>query len=121
MIQFLGRFHVVLVHLPIGILLLACLFQWLEAGQKYFHLRAATSLAFLLGMISAILSALTGYFLSLGGDYDTSLVATHQWFGISVACVSIFVYLLRRREASRLVNTSASIALFLLIIMSKNF
>jgi drug/metabolite transporter (DMT)-like permease len=71
--------------LPIGILLLACGFQWLERSQKFSTLRTATSIALLIGMICAILAALTGYLLSFSGDYDEGLVITHQWFGISVA------------------------------------
>src|SRR5438045_8511352 len=89
MSEFFGHFHVALVHLPIGILLLACVFQWLERRPKFSSLHAATSIALLIGMICAILSALTGYLLSFSGDSDEGLVITLQWFGISVAVVSI--------------------------------
>ncbi len=111
MSEFFGHFHVVLVHLPIGILIIACIFQWLEQKPKFTSLHTATDLAFLLGMICAIFSAITGYLLSLSGDYDEQLVNTHQWFGISVAVVSIIMYYLRRRSVSVKVQTFSSIAL----------
>jgi uncharacterized membrane protein len=118
MSQFFGHFHVVLVHLPIGILIIACIFQWLEQKSKFSSLHTATDLAFLLGMICAILSAITGYLLSLSGDYDEQLVNTHQWFGISVAVVSIVMYYLRKRSVPVKVQTFSSVTLFLLIIIT---
>ena len=118
MSEFFGHFHVVLVHLPIGILIIACIFQWLEQKRKFTSLHIAADLAFLLGMICAIFSAITGYLLSLSGDYDEQLVNTHQWFGISVAVVSIIMYYLRRRSISVKVQTFSSVALFLLIIIT---
>jgi len=96
MLQFLGHLHPVLVHLPIGILLLACFFQLLSAREKYIHLEHAISITLCWGMISAIASCITGYILSGSGDYDEDLVAKHQWLGISVAVVSALYYFLYR-------------------------
>src|SRR5438046_2677947 len=118
MAEFFGHFHVVLVHLPIGILLLACVFQWLERKPKFSSLHAATGIAFLIGMICAIFSAITGYLLSLSGDYDEQLVNTHKWFGISVAAVSIIMFYLHRRSVAAITQFSASVLLFLLIIIT---
>ncbi|HEY2720587.1 MAG TPA: c-type cytochrome domain-containing protein, partial [Chitinophagaceae bacterium] len=56
--------------------------------------------------------------LSLSGDYDTQLVSTHQWFGISVACVSIVMFYLHRKPASINTQTFASGLLFLLIVIT---
>jgi hypothetical protein len=117
MAEFFGHFHVVLVHLPIGVLLLACVFQWLERRPKFSSLHAATSIALLIGMICAILSALTGYLLSFSGDYDEGLVITHQWFGISVAAVSIAMFYYHNK-ASFKTKVSISILLFVLIIIT---
>ena len=118
MSEFVGHFHVVLVHLPIGILLLACLFQWLERRPKFSSLHVATNIAFLLGMIGAILSAFTGYLLSFSGDYDEGLVITHQWFGISVAGISIAMFYYHSKAASFKTRLSISILLFVLIVIT---
>ena len=118
MSEFFGHFHVVLVHLPIGILLLACVFQWLERRPKFSSLHVATNIALLIGMICAILSALTGYLLSFSGDYDEGLVITHQWFGISVAAVSIAMFYYHNKAASFKTQVSISILLFVLIIIT---
>lgn len=107
----IGRFHPVLVHLPIGILLLAGLFQLLAVKPKFSGLQAATGIALFWGMITAILSCISGYLLSQTGDYDESLVKTHQWFGISTAFISIIAYLFNRWE-----NEFAKWAVLIMVI-----
>jgi uncharacterized membrane protein/mono/diheme cytochrome c family protein len=115
MIETIGHFHVVLVHLPIGILLLACLFAWLERHAAFQGLQQGTSIALLIGMIAAICSAVTGYCLSLEGDYPGDLVAAHQWFGISVAVFSIVLYAVHKRKTGGWSTRIISLLVVLLI------
>lgn len=96
--EVIGNFHPVLVHLPIGILLLAALFQLLSLKPQFTSLHAATGIALFWGMISAIASCISGYLLSLSGDYDEGLVDTHKWFGITTAFTSLIAYLFKRWE-----------------------
>src|SRR6187397_908412 len=96
--ELIGHFHPVLVHLPIGILLLAALFQLLTLKPKHAALQTATGIALFWGMISAILSCISGYFLSLSGDYDDELVDMHTWFAIATASISLIAYLFNRWE-----------------------
>jgi mono/diheme cytochrome c family protein len=98
MTELIGRFHPVLVHLPIGILLLAALFQLLALRPKYASMHAALSIALFWGMISAILSCISGYFLSLSGDYDDELIDRHTWFAIATASISLIAYFFHRWE-----------------------
>ena len=96
--ELIGHFHPLLVHLPIGILLIAALFQLLALRPKYASMHAAISIALFWGMISAILSCISGYFLSLSGDYDDELIDTHTWFAISTASISLIAYFFNRWE-----------------------
>src|SRR6187401_1411300 len=96
--ELIGHFHPLLVHLPIGILLLAALFQLLALRPKYASMHAAMSIALFWGMISAILSCISGYLLSLSGDYEDELVDMHTWFAIATASVSLIAYLFNRWE-----------------------
>jgi mono/diheme cytochrome c family protein/uncharacterized membrane protein len=98
MTELIGRLHPLLVHLPIGILLLAALFQLLALKPKYAALHAAISIALFWGMISAILSCISGYLLSLSGDYDDELIDAHTWFAIATASISLIAYLFNRWE-----------------------
>jgi len=118
MLQPLAHLHVALVHLPIGILLLACVFLWLERKPRFSSLHVATQIAFMVGMICAILSVITGYLLSRSGDYDEGLVTAHQWMGISVAVVSIVMYYLYKRSLRGGLPLSVSVLLFILIIIT---
>ena len=96
--ELIGHFHPLLVHLPIGILLLAALFQLLALRPKYASMHVTISIALFWGMISAILSCISGYFLSLSGDYDEELIDTHTWFAIATASISLIAYLFNRWE-----------------------
>ena len=96
MVELIGHLHPVLVHLPIGILLLACFFQLLSAKERYSQLQHALGITLFLGMLSAIAACVTGYILSGSGDYDEELVYKHQWLGISVAVVAALYYFLYR-------------------------
>ena len=88
-----GRMHPLLVHLPIGILITGLMLQWFSRNGKNASLRPALLPIYLAGCIAAMLSCISGYILSLNEDYDTSLLQTHQWMGISVAIVSIMLFL----------------------------
>jgi uncharacterized membrane protein/mono/diheme cytochrome c family protein len=118
MSELIGHFHPVLVHLPIGILLLACLFQWLSAKGKYVSLQLATGISLFIGMLGAIASCVSGYLLSGSGDYDEQLVSRHQWLGISVAVVAVVFYLLHYKKMLAKLQWWLAALLFLLIIIT---
>ncbi|HJW17362.1 MAG TPA: c-type cytochrome domain-containing protein [Flavisolibacter sp.] len=116
--EFIGRFHPVLVHLPIGILLLALLLQQLSRKEKYAVAPGALKIIWLLGILSALLSCITGFLLSNNGEYDGTTVALHMWGGIAVTAVSLLVasrVFIRRYDA---VYKAGSIALLILILIT---
>ena len=92
---FSGRFHPLLVHLPIGILLLAFLFECLSANTKYKTLKYAVQPALFWGSVSAIASAITGFFLRKEGGYEEHIANLHQNLGIATATASLVLYVLR--------------------------
>jgi len=89
--EFIGRFHPLLVHLPIGILLLALALQWLSRKEQYRLPHAVMKVVWISGAFTALLSCVTGYTLSLNGEYDTDTVAIHMWMGIAVTAVSLLI------------------------------
>lgn len=96
--EFIAHFHPVLVHLPIGILLLAILIHWLSTKEKYKDLSIAIPIAYLTGAVTATLSCMTGYLLSGAGEYDETTLNLHQWMGILVAFSSAAGYLFSRTK-----------------------
>jgi uncharacterized membrane protein len=92
MIELLGHFHPVLVHLPIGILMVALLMQWLSNKPKYKAVKQVVPIILLCGTIAALISCITGYLLSISDDYDQSLVNWHMWMAIGVVLTSAVLY-----------------------------
>lgn len=117
-VDFAGSFHPLLVHLPIGILLLAALFQLLSQREKYQSLASAVSIILFIGMISAIASCISGYLLSTTGDYDELMIFNHQWLGIAMAIISVLAWYLNRNERQ---NTWITALLVFLIILTGHF
>lgn len=115
--EVIAHFHPLLVHLPIGILLLAILFHWLSTKEKYAGLSTALSIAYLVGAITAVLSCITGYLLSGSGEYDETTLNLHQWMGILVAFVSVTGYLFSRNQNVQQLKW-ASIALLILLTIT---
>lgn len=91
--EFIGHLHPALVHLPIGILLVALLLIWLSKKERYNLSPALISLVLLIGAISAVITCVTGYLLSLSGDYEADLLSWHMWMGIGVAFASFLLYI----------------------------
>lgn len=92
---FVGRFHPLLVHLPIGFLFFAFLLElWQRFGNKK-GLGDAIASALFLGGVSAVSAAGTGYLLSQGGGYGEDTLSIHMWLGFGVAFFALIAFVLR--------------------------
>lgn len=95
--DFVGRLHPLLVHLPIGILLLAVLFTFLSKSNNAYNFDKAIEYALLTGAIAALFSCITGYLLSLSGDYESHLISYHQYVGIVTMLLAFAAYVLVKK------------------------
>jgi uncharacterized membrane protein/flagellar biosynthesis/type III secretory pathway chaperone len=118
MIEFLGHFHPVLVHLPIGFLLIGLLLQWLSHKKKYASIKPAIAIIFLWGTITAIVTSITGYLLSISDDYDKYLVNWHMWIAISVVIISAVLYTKEVNPKVKVNKKILSIVLLFLIMFT---
>ena len=121
MIQFLGHFHPLLVHLPIGILLFAILLHWLSRKEKYPSLQPAIAPALFCGMLSAIAAAITGLLLSQSDEYAAGTLNTHKWLGISAAIISSLFYFWKRKTPFNKNQNLLAIVLLIVIIGAGHF
>ncbi len=94
-VLFLGRFHPLVVHLPIGFLIFAFLLEILGRRKKFEALKIAIPLALLLGFLSALVACILGYMLSLSGDYDGDMLDSHFWFGVITTALVLIAWLIR--------------------------
>ncbi len=85
---FIGRFHPVFVHLPIGFLLLAMLMEFFNSKMRSQNMDAAILFALKLGAASTVIAAGMGWLLANEGGYNESHLFWHRWLGISVGVLS---------------------------------
>ena len=101
LVIFLGRFHPLIVHMPIGFITAVFLLQIVGIFSKsYFRLGIRILLFFTI--ISAVLSTAAGVLLAVPGGYDKALLEEHRRLGVatSVACIWVFTAHLSKRWGS---------------------
>jgi mono/diheme cytochrome c family protein len=81
--QFLGRFHPLVVHLPVGLLVLIPLLE--VAGKSRPALREAAGFILGLALISCLGALTLGYLLAYGGGTTGVTVTRHMWGGIALS------------------------------------
>ncbi len=114
---FFGRFHLVLVHLPIGLLLMAVVMYFLSGKKRFGQLDGAIAFSLLLGALSAILAAICGWLLANNGDYVDDTLFLHRWMGIGLTALAGFCWILKtnRIKTKRSIFTFSMTVLTLLI------
>lgn len=80
--QFLGRFHPLVVHLPIGLILLLPLLE--IAGRFRPVLLEAAMFVLSLSVFSCVVALTLGYLLAYGSGEAGASVARHMWGGIAL-------------------------------------
>jgi len=110
---FLGRFHPLLVHLPIGFIIIAVLVEWRLKNNKH---KNAISYIWLASAISSGVAALMGWFLANQGSYDNWTLFFHRWLGIIIGILALYAWWIRRKDlpnplAKKLTNIGAILIL----------
>lgn len=82
---FVGRFHVLLVHLPIGMLLLLALLEIAAFFPRFKNANSAAGLILAVLAPISVVTAVCGKLLSLGGGYAENLLVWHERLGIATA------------------------------------
>jgi uncharacterized membrane protein len=118
LVLFLGRFHPVLVHLPVGGLVLL---GFLELVAKVGHGRkSAQNGQWILGFVcvAAMFSSICGWMLATADGYDDTLLAWHRWLALSLTAFCLVTFVIRHREWMLAYRISLGATLFLLLIAS---
>ncbi len=114
----LGHFHPLLVHLPIGGLILLAFLE-LVAGLTRWK-RVADNTRWILGFVSgtAVASAACGWMLAQGGGYDSQILKWHRTLGLALGAACLMSLLFRQREWLRAYRASLCVSFFLLVVAS---
>lgn len=116
--QFFGRFHLLFVHLPIGFLVLLASLEILSRWQCFNNLTAARGSVLVLTVVAAGVSALCGWLLARGGDYDARLLSWHMWAGFGVAGACLLALILHWLNWRTAYDAALSVALLGLLVAS---
>lgn len=91
--QFLGRFHPLVVHIPIGLLALLPLLE--IVGSRRPALRETAAFVLGLALAACVVALILGYLLAYGSGDAGQTVAHHMWGGIALT-ISVLLCLLVR-------------------------
>ncbi|TVQ03809.1 MAG: hypothetical protein EA359_08505 [Balneolaceae bacterium] len=89
LLLFFGRFHILLVHLPIALLLLAAIMELFSRFRPFEYLGRSVTFVLVLSATASIASVFAGLMLATGGGYNESLLNSHKWWGIGVTFFTI--------------------------------
>ncbi len=95
--KFLGRLHPLIVHFPIGLLIVALILELFTLNKKNQELRGGINLLLIFGALGAMISVAFGLLLKTQDEYSGSLLTIHQWSGIATAILSAATVLLHAR------------------------
>lgn len=116
---FVGKFHPLFVHLPIGFLLLAALLQWAGKRPQFSNIRVAVPITLLAGATAALFSCVTGYLLSLDGGYNDTTLDLHMWMGIITTIIAFVAWLISIRKIPiRFFQSEKALNIFLMLIVA---
>lgn len=113
-----GRMHPMILHFPIGLLVLLGLFHLF---QKEFEGNAFHKIqTFILNIsaISASFTALMGFFLAQEGGFSRDLLIWHKWTGVFVSFFSYALLIINKQEniSPMVFRTSLGLCIILLMI-----
>ncbi len=122
-LYFLGRFHVLLLHLPIGILLLAVVLEVLSRRERFRALAASLDVVWLLGAATAIATVVLGYLHAREGGFDGAAISAHRFAGTALALVAASIAVARTRFANLYAHVwpVGSVAIVTLLFVTGHF
>jgi hypothetical protein len=95
LVYFLGRYHVLAVHLPIGILLLAATLEALSRHGRFRSLEPALPVIWLAGALTALFALILGYMHATEGGFDARTINLHRWSASAVVFFAFAVWAIR--------------------------
>src|SRR5688572_10691320 len=116
--DFTGRLHPAIVHLPIGILLLASLFELFTKNERYPSVKPVIRTMVFWGTLAAIAAVISGLLLEDSGEYDREYVDPHELAGITAASLAIVLYVIYRLKVKRVVIKVASLLVLVMIAIT---
>jgi hypothetical protein len=120
---FVGRFHVLALHLPIGISIAAVVLDWLARRPRYAALARASAFLWAGTAITAALTAALGYMHYAEGAFTGPSGEAHRLWGTATAIAALGAWWLaaRGRGAPGAARLAAGLTMLALVSMTGHY
>ncbi len=113
--QFLGRLHPLFLHIPIALLILVPILEFLGARNKRTHLTQTAAFVLGLATLATCITAIDGWLLAWSGGYSGTTVTRHLLAGTILTGLCIASYFLRKFTTGLLYKSFLSLCLLTLV------
>ena len=116
---FLGRFHPLLLHLPIGAFVVLFLMEIINIKRPKLNLDSACDLLLWFTALTIVPTVIIGFLLAYSGNYNAAELQKHQWLAWFTALLCVWLLVIRGKRSvkdkvSNLYKTSLLINMALL-------
>lgn len=111
-VSWLGHWHPLILHFPIVLVLVTVIQYWRKDPYLSWYLAATTLLT--------LISAITGFVLSMEGGSKGNLILTHQWMGVAVSLIMVFWHFFSKSISSGQIKLLQG-TLVLLVVLTGHF
>lgn len=87
--HFIGRFHVLIVHFPIGLIVIAALMEVLSYFTAFSHLSRTQPFMLWLSFLSSIAATVVGFLLMSAEGFSGRAMSLHLYFGLAVVVLAL--------------------------------
>jgi len=94
-ILFLGNFHPLLLHLPMGALMLLLVLELANTIKPTLKLENANTLLLWFSVVSVVPTVVLGFFLASSGGYNIEKLFLHKWLGWATAFIVVWLLVLK--------------------------
>lgn len=115
-VNYFGKFHPLAVHLPVGILVLFVIAGIVIPRKDLLNSMAVVRLMLLVSALSATISVISGFILTLSGDYAGSILNAHRIFGIVLTLVNWIIFF-RLQQALNLTNLQFKALMICILVL----
>ncbi len=95
--EYVGKFHPLIIHLPIGILTLFIVLGFIIPRKQLQESYKIIGLIILVSALSATFSCISGFVLSRSGEYEAVLTANHRNMGIALMLINWIIFFMFKK------------------------
>jgi uncharacterized membrane protein len=117
-VYFFGRFHVLVLHLPIGIIYVTVILELLARRPRFAGLAAAANYLWAAAAISATLTVALGLAHSTEGGFTGESLVRHRALGILVAVLATGLFIFRVKGPRAYHRSQVFTGLFALVLVA---